>query len=57
MDAHKAWCPARDGDRCACAETRDDRTLDLFTGLDQPGVEAALALVEEAAKRAPKEEP
>jgi hypothetical protein len=57
MTEHRPWCPLLGGGRCACAETRDDRTLDLFAGVEQPGLAEALALVEEAVKRASKEDP
>lgn len=40
MTEHKAWCPARDGGACACVETRDDRTLDLFGDLERRAVAA-----------------
>ncbi|MGK3995153.1 hypothetical protein [Sorangium sp. So ce1024] len=54
MTEHKAWCPARDGG--ACADTRDDRTLDLFGDLERKAVDEACDVLEAAKPEAPASE-
>lgn len=59
MSDHKQWCPAhpsRGDGGCACGDAEDTRTLDLFAGVEQPGLAEALAIVEAAAARASQEE-